>query len=37
MEVQLLTTGWVAAATFGAIYGERIADQDRSPRTGLDS
>jgi hypothetical protein len=30
MGVQLLGTGWVATATFGAIYRERIADRDRS-------
>ncbi len=28
MGAQLLATGWVLVAAFGAVYWERIADQD---------
>ena len=37
LVVQLLATGWVVVAAFGAVYWERIADQDTVIRTELDS
>jgi hypothetical protein len=36
LVVQLLATGWVVAAAFGAVYWERIADQDTVIRAELD-
>jgi hypothetical protein len=37
LVVQLLATGWVVVAAFGAVYWERITDQDTVIRTELDS
>jgi hypothetical protein len=37
LVVQLLATGWVVVAAFGAVYWERIADQDTIIRAELDS
>jgi hypothetical protein len=36
LVVQLLATGWVVVAAFGAVYWERIADQDTVIRAELD-
>lgn len=36
LGVQLLATGWVVVAAFGAVYWERIADQDTVLRAELD-
>jgi hypothetical protein len=36
LGVQLLATGWVVVAAFGAVYWERIADQDTVIRAELD-
>jgi uncharacterized BrkB/YihY/UPF0761 family membrane protein len=37
LVVQLLATGWVVVAAFGAVYWERIADQDTVIQAELDS